>query len=181
MEPVDVLSFVLILSIRGLVPFALFRWPFWGALACIAGDAADTIIIDGFGARPFGGHYHVLDKAFDTYYLAFECWVALHWQDSLARISGVTLFLARFSAVVLFEVTGVRELFFFGANIFENFYVYVAGRLQIDRSYRIGSYRNLAIILVFVGAPKLLQEYVMHWRQSQTWLFVKHNILMWDG
>lgn len=181
MDMVDVVAFLLIIAVRGLVPLAVLRWPFWGALACIAGDASDSFIIDGLGARPFGSHYHVADKAFDTLYLAFEAWVALHWQDALARGAGVTLFLARLLAVVLFEITGIRELFFFGANIFENFYLYVAGRLQIDASYRIHSYRRLAIILVLVGVPKLLQEYVMHYRQSQTWTFVKENILMWRG
>lgn len=181
MEPADVIALLLIVVVRGLAPFAVLRWPFWGALACIAGDAADSFILDGLGATWIKGHYHFFDKSFDTYYLAFEAWVALHWKDPLARNTGVVLFLLRFSAVVLFEFTHIRQLFFIGANIFENFYLYVAARLEIDRSYRISSYRRLAIILVLVGAPKLLQEYVMHWRESQTWYFVKHNILMWKG
>jgi hypothetical protein len=31
--------------------------------------------------------------------------------------------------------------------------------------------------LVLVGAPKLLQEYVMHYRRAQTWHFVTRRIL----
>jgi hypothetical protein len=74
----------------------------------------------------------------------------------------------------------VRRLFLVGADVFENFYLYMAGRLEIDRTYRIGRPRNLAIILVAVGAPKLLQEYVMHWRQPETWYFVRDHNLHWQ-
>jgi hypothetical protein len=49
---------------------------------------------------------------------------------------------------------------------------FVAGRLEIDARYRIKDACRLALILLFVGAPKLLQEYVMHYRESQTWHFI---------
>lgn len=179
MESVDWVALVLIVIVRGLVPFTVFRWGFWGGIACIAGDAADSFILDGLGAYWIKDHYHFFDKSFDTYYLAFEALVAYRWLDPLARRTAVSLFLLRLSAVIGFELTEVRQLFFIGANVFENFYIYIAGRLEIDPSYRLRTKRNLVVVLLLVGAPKLLQEYVMHWRESQTWYFVKHNILQW--
>src|SRR5262249_48908589 len=108
----------------------------------------------------------------------FEAWVVYRrWVDALARRTALTLYWLRLGAAILFELTQFRQLFFIGANIFENFYIFVAGRLEIDAKYCIKDARRLALILLFVGAPKLLQEYVMHYRESQTWHFVRDHIL----
>lgn len=180
MSVADLVAVALIVAVRGLVPLLLLRWPFWGALACMAGDAFDSAIQDALGSHVLRPWYHDVDKAFDTYYLGFEAWIVhRRWTDPLARTAALALFAVRLGAAVLYEITGVRALFFFGANVFENFYIFVAGCLQIDASYRIRSVRALAVILAITGAPKVLQEYVMHYRESQTWEFVKRNILMW--
>jgi hypothetical protein len=179
-ESRDVIALALIVAVRVLVPLLVLRWPFWGALLCIAGDAFDTIVIDLLRAEPFGNSYHAADKLFDTYYLSIEVWVAFRrWVDALARRTALTLYVLRLAAAILFELTHTRQLFLVGANIFENFYIYVAGRLELDSSYRIANVRRLALILLFVGAPKLLQEYVMHYRESQTWRFVREYIFRW--
>ena len=182
MDTNDVIVLTFILVTRGFAPFLLLRWPFWGALACIAADATDTMFQDALGSTIMsgGGHYHNIDKAFDTYYLSVEAFVAYRWLDPLARCTALILFGLRLSAVVIYEVWDIRGVFFYlGPNIFENFYIWVAGFLTIDRTYRIGSPKNLVLILLFVGTPKLLQEYVMHYMDSQTWHFVKEHILMW--
>ena len=174
----ELVALTLIIIIRGLVPLLLLRWPFWGALACIVGDAFDSAIQDLMGVDVFGDAYHGVDKAFDTYYLSFEAWLAWRrWAAPLARPAALALFLVRLTAAVAFEVTHVRALFLAGANVFENFYVYMAGRLEIDPAYRVKDRAQLALIVVLVGAPKLLQEYVMHYRQAQTWHFVTRRIL----
>ena len=174
----ELVALMLIILIRGLVPLLLLRWPFWGALACIVADVSDSAIQDLMGVDVLGGAYHGVDKAFDTYYLSFEAWLAWRrWADPLARPAALALFLVRLTAAVAFEVTHVRALFLIGANVFENFYLYMAGRIEIDPAYRIKDRAQLALILVLVGAPKLLQEYVMHYRQAQTWHFVTRRIL----
>jgi hypothetical protein len=180
MQSRDVLALVLIILVRGLVPLLVLRWQFWGAIVCIAGDAFDTFVIDLLHAEPFGDSYHTADKLFDTYYLSIEAWVVFRrWTDVLARRTALALYALRLAAAILFEITHIRQLFLIGANIFENFYIYVAGRLEMDATYRIKDTRRLALILVFVGAPKLLQEYVMHYRESQTWRFVREHIFQW--
>ena len=175
----DVVVFLLILAVRGIVPLFVFRWPFWAALACIPADAFDSIIQDALDVHPLEGHYHNVDKAFDIYYLGIEAIVAARWPDFLARVTAVALFGLRFAAVILFELTDSRGLFLLGPNIFENFYLFVAGMKTIDARYRIASGLELAVIVTFVGAPKVLQEYVMHYREAATWEFVKENILQW--
>ncbi|MGH2609971.1 MAG: hypothetical protein ACRDHF_12905 [Tepidiformaceae bacterium] len=172
--------FILIAAVRLLVPISVLRWPFWGGLACIAADGFDSIIQDALGVHPIEEDYHNVDKAFDIYYLAFEAWVARGWVDALARVTALVLFGLRLVAVILFEITDERWLFFaVGPNVFENFFLFVAGMLTIDRHWRIPSGAHLAAIVVFVGAPKVLQEYVMHYREAQTWDFVRENILRW--
>lgn len=181
MESNDIAALVLIIIVRGLVPFLILRWPFWGLLLCIAGDGFDTVALDLFEADVLDRRYHNFDKVFDTYYLAFAAWVVWRrWtEDQLARRTALSLFALRFTGVALHEITDIRAFFLVGANIFENFYIYVAGRQELDRGYRIQSIRRLILILLFVAVPKLLQEYVMHYHESQTWRFVRTNILQW--
>jgi hypothetical protein len=176
----DITALVLIVLVRGLTPLLVLRWPFWGALLCIAADGFDTFALDILQATAIKGRYHYVDKFFDTYYLSFEAWVVYRrWTDALARRTALALYALRLAAAILFELTHTRQLFFIGANVFENFYIYVAGRLEIDAAYRIKNLRRLVLVLLFVGAPKILQEYVMHYRESQTWRFVRENIFMW--
>jgi hypothetical protein len=173
----EALTFGVIAAVRLLVPLTVLRWPFWGGLACIAADAFDSTFQDLVGVEPLEGHYHDVDKVFDLYYLTFEAWVARGWGDPLARLTALILFGLRVLAVGLFELTEARWLFFaVGPNIFENFYLFVAGMLAINATYRIPSRVDLAAIIVFVGAPKVLQEYVMHYREAQTHNFVTEKI-----
>ncbi len=175
----DLVAVTLIVAVRGLVPLLLLRWPFWGALACMAGDAFDSAIQDALGSHVLPPWYHDVDKAFDTYYLGFEAWIVhRRWTDPLARTAALALFAVRLGAAVLYEITGVRALFFFGANVFENFYIFARDACRSMRRTASAA-RALVVILAITGAPKMLQEYVMHYRESQTWEFVKRNILMW--
>ncbi len=175
----DIAVIALIAAVRALTPLLVLRFPFWGGLLCIAADAFDSIIQDALNVHPLDDHYHNVDKAFDIYYLAFEAWVVRGWVDVLARNTALALFGLRLLAVVIFEITGSRGLFLIGPNIFENFYLFCAGMLTIDSSYRFRSRLQLAAVVLFVGAPKVLQEYVMHYREAATWEFVRENILRW--
>lgn len=176
----DVAVFVLVVLIRAGVPLLLFRWPFYAALLCIAADASDTVIPEALGTGTITSNYHAFDKGFDIYYLAVEAIVVQRWADPLPRWTATGLFAMRFTAVVLFEITGVRALFLLlGPNVFENFYLWNAACRSADPSFRIDSKGRLALTLALVGAPKLLQEYVMHFREAQTWHFVKEQVLQW--
>jgi hypothetical protein len=180
MDANDALVLFLVIASRGLAPMLLWRWPFWGGLGCILADAVDTMIQDALGSDVFRDHYHQFDKAFDTYYLGAEAFVAWRKFDPLARVAVAVLFGLRLTAAVLFEITGARGLFLYlGPNVVENLYLWVAAERTANPQYCVPGVRGLLLILLIVGPPKILQEYVMHYLNSQTWHFVKENILLW--
>lgn len=180
MATVDIVVLVFVFGTRGLAPLLVFKWPFFGGLACILADATDTMFQDLVGSDILSEHYHNIDKAFDTYYLAAEAVVAYLRFDPLARLAAMVLFGLRLAAVVIYETLDIRGVFFYlGPNVFENFYLWIAAELTANRDYQLPGWRRLALILLIVGPPKVLQEYVMHYLDSQTWHFVKRNILLW--
>ena len=70
-------------------------------------------------------------------------------------VTALVFFALRLVAVGLFEITNDRWLFFVvGPNIFENFYLFIAGMLTIDAAYRIRSMPHLVAIVLFVGVPR---------------------------
>lgn len=150
-------------------------------VASIAADGVDVVIMEAAGARGFfwGETYHPTDKILDTYYLAFAAAVSLKWQETLFKKVAIFLFLWRFLGVVIFEITGIRQIILFAPSIFENFYLIVAGIKQFAPKFSLDSAKKLLIILVIATIPKLVQEYFMHFREVQTWRFVKENIFQW--
>lgn len=168
----------LVIALRLIIPFSILRWPFWGMIASIAADGADVVILDATGTG-FFGHYHQIDKVLDTYYLAFAAYISLKWQDELARRTSMMLFLWRLVGVIVFEVTRIRQVIFFAPNIFENFYLLVAGFKQFFPKFKLDTAKKLTIFLFAATIPKLIQEYIMHFLEFQTWAFIKHNIFRW--
>lgn len=149
-------------------------------LFSIAADASDMMILDALGWGFFEGKpYHNIDKFFDTYYLSFAVYVSFKWQDILARRTSIILFLWRFAGVVVFEITQIRQVIFFAPNIFENFYLLVAGVQKFFPKFRIDNFKKLTIFLLIAGIPKIIQEYIMHFLEFPTWPFIKHNIFHW--
>jgi hypothetical protein len=43
----------------------------------------------------------------------------------------------------------------------------------------VNSRKKLVIVLLVVGVPKLVQEYLMHYLQFPTWPYIKRNVLGW--
>ena len=68
----------------------------------------------------------------------------------------------------------------YGPNVFENFYLFTAAALTANPQFRYRSWAHLLGILAVVAVPKLLQEYVMHYTEHQTWRFVRQYILLQD-
>lgn len=171
----------LVIALRLIVPLSILRWPFWGVIASIAADGLDVVILEATGGAKifWGPTYHPIDKALDTYYLAIAAAVSLRWKEDLARKTSIILFLWRLVGVIIFEITRIRQVIFFAPNIFENFYLLIAGATQFFPKFRLDSPKKLVIFLLVASVPKLVQEYVMHFMEFQTWKFVKENIFMW--
>ena len=174
---------IVIILVRLLVPFTIFRWPLGGALLAIAADASDVMTFERFGYGFFDyfgtNTYHNLDKFFDTYYLFFELLIARKWTSVLARRTAVSLFWLRFSGVILFEITRVRWLFVLTPNIFENFYIFWTVVLKWFKNFKLTK-TKLLLILIIVGVPKIVQEYLMHFKYvDQTWNFLRDTFFWW--
>jgi len=171
---------LLVFAIRLLIPLSIMRWPFWGMLLAIAADASDVIILDKFGWGVWDGtNYHTLDKLFDTYYLAFAVFMSIRWRDILAAKLSFALFIWRVAGVFIFEITQIRQVIFFAPNIFENFYLIVAGLYQFFPGFRANTVKRIIMIFVIAAIPKIIQEYIMHYLEFQTWAFFKANLFFW--
>ena len=174
----DSISILVILA-RLLVPFSIFRWPLAGIFLSIAADASDVMIFEITGYGFFDGIYHHLDKVFDIYYLFFAWIVARTWWDVLARRTATALFWWRALGVAAFEVTGFRPLFFIAPSIFENFYIFRLIAVKIKPSFTFTT-QSLLIVLLVVGIPKMIQEYLMHFRYiDQVWNFIRDHFFWW--
>ncbi|MFH1671519.1 MAG: hypothetical protein ABH889_01945 [Candidatus Portnoybacteria bacterium] len=168
-----------VVLIRFLLPFTILRWPFWGAILAILGDISDVVLMDAFGWGWFEGRdYHTYDKLFDTYYLGFEVYMALKWQEVLARRTAVFLFSWRLLGIIAFEIFKIRQLVFLAPNIFENFYLLVVG-LRKFFGFKVDRMKRLIILLLVAGIPKIAQEYIMHYLEFPTWPFLKKNLFRW--
>lgn len=153
----------LVLALRLFVPFTIFRWPLLGGILAFTADFYDFFLLDTFGWGFLTSEtYQPVDKLFDIYYLSFEFLIALRWTDLLARKSAIGLFFWRLIGIAAFEFTGVRKFLLLAPNIFEYFYL----TFLIIRKFKPQFYltsRTLLIIVVAIGIPKLIQEYILHY------------------
>lgn len=177
--------FCLLVLIRTAVPLTLFRFPLLGAVLCILGDISDVMLFEAFGAGPLpDGLYHNFDKFFDIWYLFFECLVAWRWRNVLARKTALILFTWRFMGFATFEISTllghtIRWAFFAAPNIFEHWYILWTVILKWWPSFKLTK-AKLAILILLVGAPKIAQEYVMHFAYpDQTWNFLRDHLFWW--
>jgi len=174
------MAIVLVAFLRLAAPLLVLRFPFFGALAAIAADAADIIIVEALG-QEFGSaeRYHAFDKVFDIYWLSFAVYASRRWPEAIMRKTALALYLWRAGGLVAFEVTGIRQIIFFAPNILENFYLLVAGLHAFRPRLNLARTKILLVLLLIAGLPKIAQEYVMHFIEFPTWSFIKHTILGW--
>ena len=153
---------LLIVGLRILLPLTILRWPLAGGILALVADALDIVLAS---LVDLGGlwQYHNLDKFLDTYYLALEAIVAQRW-TALPRWTATLLFAYRLTGVVLFEVTNIRLFLFFFPALFENFFLFYAVLLRFFPDYDLTP-RRLGYWLAILLVPKMVQEYVLHYRQ----------------
>lgn len=153
----------IVLALRILVPFTIFRWPLLGGILAFVADFYDFFLLNTFGWGFLTSEsYQPVDKLFDIYYLSFEFLVALHWNDLLAKKAAATLFSWRLFGVILFEVTQIRKFLVLTPNIFEYFYLAFLTIKKFKPEFRLTK-KILIILVVAIGIPKLIQEYILHY------------------
>lgn len=169
---------IVIVIVRILGSLPVLWWPFPGSLFAIFADASDVFIRSAMGVDTVSD-YHALDKGLDQIYMVTFLIVALRWEP-VPRNIAVGLFAYRVAGVLVFEMTGERDALWLAPNLFEFWFVFVAGikffglesRQNDEREPWFGgllpfrySAPQLAVALVGVAALKLPIEYVLHTRE----------------
>lgn len=167
---------LLVIIIRLLVPFSIFRWPLWGTVASAIVDLLDVVMIDIFKMGDFA-NYSAVDKALDTYYLLFTVIVALKW-EAIAKWTSISLFAYRVIGVIIFEIFQVRWLLFVFPNLYENWFIFWAARNRYFPKFKL-TIKKLFIILGVLLIPKMFQEWLLHVSEAQPWNWIqsKTNLL----
>jgi hypothetical protein len=164
---------ITVVRVLGSLPVLVF--PFWGAIFAILVDLSDLFLknlLDEGGVRD----YQELDKWLDQVYMLTFLIVALRWEP-VPRNIAVGLYAFRLLGFVVFEVTQDRELLILFPNLFEFWFVFVAGLKQFGLEASPGregeprlwgllpfrySAGQLAAVLAVLTGAKLAQEYVLH-------------------
>ena len=170
---------IAVVRVLGSLPVLFF--PFPGSIIAMLTDLSDLFLMNGIHAG--GVHdYQEFDKWLDQVYMLTFLAVAFRWRG-VPRTIAVVLYAYRLIGFVTFEVTGERDVLLAFPNLFEFWFVFVAGlkffhleasptsvgqgpspdpqRLVglIPFRYTIG---QLATVIPVLLAVKLFQEYTLH-------------------
>ena len=137
----------------------VLRWAFVGALAAVLTDLSDLFLMN---LLDLGGvrNYQAFDKWLDLAYMLTFLKVAMRWTGP-PRTIAVALFAFRMVGTLTFEVVGNRAVLLFFPNVFEFWFIFVAGVARFAQRYHLTWRRSLAWLLPLV-ALKEAHEYVLH-------------------
>ena len=174
---ISIVALIIVIISRIFLPLIILKKPLLGGILAMIADAVDVMIFEAVG----GGYpnYHLFDKSFDMWYLFLEFLVVLKWKDLLAKRTGSVLFIWRFVGFALFEITSYKGFFFFAPNIFEFFFLATLVILKFKKSFRYNA-KSLTIVLLIVGVPNIIKEYLMHYKYpNQTWDYLRDKLFWW--
>jgi hypothetical protein len=152
-------TFLLIGLVRVLGSLPVLRWPFAGGLLAIFVDLLDLVLLDWLDPLAFV-HYQAFDKYLDQVYMLTFLIVALRW-DGLERNVAVALYLFRLVGFLVFELTGARMSLVLFPNVFEIWFLVVAG-LHARGMKLTWSAPQLVAVLAAALIVKELQEWAIH-------------------
>jgi len=152
------LVIIAVILARLLVPLLIPRWPLPAILASLIIDAVDQSVFQAVAPDADLTGYQTYDKALDIYYLVIAYISTLrNWTNPFALKMARFLIYYRLVGVVLFELSGIREILFIFPNTFEYFFIfYEAVRLfwdprRMSRKVIIGA---TAFIWIFIKLPQ---------------------------
>jgi hypothetical protein len=126
LDATETTVFLVVLTIRFVLPFAILRYPLPGVVACLVVDGMDQTVFQWFGFNP--PFYQGYDKAMDVFYLGVAYISTMrNWVNLKAFEVSRFLFFCRQIGVVAFELTQVRALLMVFPNTFEYFFIAYEG------------------------------------------------------
>jgi hypothetical protein len=179
MEDFGIAGFVIVavILLRLLVPLLIIRWPLPAIVACLIIDAVDQTVFQAVAPDADLTGYQTYDKALDIYYLVIAYIATLrNWTNRFALEVARFLIFYRLVGVVLFELSGVREILLIFPNTFEYLFIfYESVRLfwdprRMSRKVILGA---TAFIWIFIKLP---QEYWIHVAQLDLTDIIQEDI-----
>jgi hypothetical protein len=152
-------TFLLIAVVRVLGSLPVLRWPFAGGILAIVVDLLDLVLLDWLDPLAFV-HYQAFDKYLDQVYMLTFLVVALRW-EGIERNVAVALYLFRLAGFIAFELTGARMSLVLFPNVFEIWFLVVAGLHASGRSVRWKA-PQLVAVLAAALLVKEVQEWAIH-------------------
>lgn len=151
---------LIIAAARVLGSLPVLRWPFIGGIVALLVDQSDLFMMN---LIDLGGvtHYQPFDKYLDQVYMLTFLAVAFRW-EGVPRTIAVGLYGYRMVGFLAFEMTGSRDVLLFFPNVFEFWFLFVAGLkyFKVDFDY---SRTQLAVCGAVLLPAKLFQEYALHY------------------
>lgn len=151
------LALVVAIRLAGSLP--VLHWPLAGALIAILVDLSDLLLFDLLGLWSVVD-YQSFDKVMDLAYMATFLAVALRWAGPERAVAAV-LFTFRMAGLVAFEATGERAVLLWFPNVFETWFLLIAGLHAAGRRPAWTPAR-VAAALAAATAVKLLHEWALH-------------------
>ena len=153
---------LIIAAVRIAGSLPVLRWALAGAVLAILVDFSDLFMMN---LLRFGGvrDYQSFDKIVDLVYMVTFLVAALKWPGT-PRTVAVALFGYRILGVAAFELFSSRGVLLLFPNVFEFWFVFVAGVRRFRPSYEI-TWRRAAVWMAPLLLLKELQEYLLHWNQ----------------
>lgn len=137
----------------------MLRWAFAGALIAVFVDLSDLFLM---GWLDLGGlgNYQAFDKWLDLAYMVTFLIAALRW-DGVERNVAVALFAFRMIGFLIFEITGARLVLLAFPNVFEFWFIGVAGRLHWFPDVTMTRHRVIGLLIICL-ILKMAQEWIVH-------------------
>jgi hypothetical protein len=174
----DLIIFLLILTLRLLVPLAIPRFPLPAIVTALILDGIDQTVFQKFTTLDLAG-YQGYDKALDVYYLTIAYLSTMrNWSNLYAFEVARFLLYYRLVGVLIFEYTQNRTVLLIFPNTFEYFFIfYEAVRLRwnprrMSRHLVLGA---AAAIWIFIKLP---QEYWIHVAQKDVTDTLRENPIL---
>ena len=148
-----------IAAVRICGSLPVLRWPFWGAVIAILVDLSDLFLMN---LLHLGGvnNYQSFDKWLDQVYMACFLIVAFRW-EALPRTVAAALYAYRLTGFAAFEAAHERALLIAFPNLFEAWYLLVAG----IKEFHIDVQKQRPLVIAAAAALvtlKFFQEYALH-------------------
>ena len=166
-------------AVRVLGSLPVLRWAFVGGIIAILVDFSDLFLRNLLDLGGLGD-YQRFDKVMDLVYMGTFLAVALRWRRRPREIA-LGLFAYRMVGFALFEVTGARTVLLFFPNLFEFWFLFVAGVLHWKPGFAFSG-RQVAAWGGLLLALKMFQEYALHqarWLDSFTAVEAVEAIWEW--